>query len=243
MKESISGKRVMSIFLAVAVIMTMFVAVKPMETEGDHLDEGGYALLAAPGFIGPDIELEIQALRSYLLSHGWTDDNIIFLIDDKNWGYVDGDATRANIQNGIAYIAQHSTSSDTVFIGVLDRATDGIECTYFETSIGIFTDDDLGGWIDEITCNQMVIEISSIYSGGFIEECKGDDRLIVCSHEEGQSTEPNLYRLSRGLTTMDADTDNDGRVSVEEAHAYEEENMVGEQTPVSWDHANQEIFM
>ena len=230
-------------------VMLMITVISIQEkTEADYLDEGGWALICAPGNVGDDVVTEIQELRTYLIGHGWTDEQIILLIDDKEWSYCDGDATKANIEDGIGYIAEHSTSTDFVFLGILDRGSKGNEDeTYFETSNGDFTDEEFGEWIDEITYEEMTIEISSNYSGGFIDECKGDYRLIVCSHTENQTTETNYYQLSRGLTTPEADTDENGRISVEEAYTYEKDLVEilsnGEQTPTSWDYDEEELFL
>lgn len=244
MIKRIKAKTVLGILFSVM----LFITAINISTQADHLDEEGWAMICAPGNVGEDIETEIQALRIYLINNGWTDEHIILLIDNKNWDYCDGDATKANIQNGIEYIAEHSTSTDIVFLGILDRASKGQDgTTYFETSNGDFTDMEFGEWIDGITYEEMVIEVSSNYAGGFIDECKGDYRLIVCSHTENQITEINYYTLSRGLTTQEADTDEDGRISVEEAHAYEKDLVEllsnGEQTPTSWDHAEREMFL
>lgn len=228
--------KVLTIFVSTIFFGTMFIVITPTKTKADYLDEEGWAIIAAPPDTRIDTLLEVLALRSYLKEHGWRDSHIIFLIDEKDWYFVDGDATKANIKKGIEYIAKHATNNDTVFIGILNRGSKGKDYSYFETKDGILKDSDLGKWIDWIKCKEMVIEISASYSGGFIDDCKGNNRLIVCSHAENQFTLFNFYRLSRGLKSTDADIDNNGRISVEEAHLYEKKNIKGKQTPVSWYH-------
>lgn len=207
--------------------------LNPIDDDSTPPNQDNWAILVAPvkhwGFPPTDwiFKDEISQMRSYLLEHGWTDDHICFLTRG-NESYVDGDATYENLKMALEDIAIKSDSSDLVYIFLNDHGdrTPGNH-SYFCTIGNYWRDDLFAAELNKIQYKQMVVEVSCCYSGGFLNYCKGENRLILCSCLPGQVAWEGNYNLFRGLT--EAPTNylvDDGYVSVEEAHAYERDNIV-----------------
>lgn len=222
-------RRAMVVFACLVVLTTTLTAGLP-RVEATTLDSEGWTLIIAPTHEGGHTQEDALAFRDYLLEHGWDDERIIFLTDGLNESFVDNSATVQNIIDAMNYIAENANEHDLVVIIVLDRGVYSGESTTFQANDGNISDSEFGTWLNNITYREMVVCFSFNYSGGFIEECKGSDRLVITSHSATESTVDNTYNLTRGLSTPKADADNDGTITVEEAHNYEC-SVVTEQTP------------
>jgi len=213
--------------------------VAPPSTEATELDGPGYALIAAPQFGLTSQVDEAEALRSYLLGHGWTDEMICFLADSTE-NYVDGDATKDNIEEALENIALNSNPSDIIFIAILDHGQDMEGTAYFRTgdegSPVYISDTQFASWVDDIEdFTAMVLYISCPYSGGFVGELEGDGRIVISDCGVMEDYTISEYTFYEALIEEDADTDNDQKVSVEEAYTYMEDTMT-EQHPVIYDY-------
>jgi len=182
---------------------------------------------------------EAQALHDWLVGHGWLDSHITVLADMAG---ADGAPTVENLQGAIASVAQKSNSNSLVFIAVMDQGqyVDGVPT--FSASNGQVSNAMLAGWVNGITTyKQMAIEVSFRYSGGFIQSLSGANRVIVSSHTSTQGYMPNHFILSEGLGSATADTNGDGKVSVQEAFYHQASKIStqypGTQTPQIYDSA------
>ncbi len=168
------------------------------------------------------------AMHNWLIAHGWLDSHITFLADHAS---ADGQATKENLQGAIADVASEATSESKVLIGVLDHGTWINGHCYIQATDGLISGTELDSWLDDIAdYKTMVIELSSRYSGAFISDVSGPNRLIVTSHTYSESYTPNHFLLSEGLSDPGADTSGDGYVSVQEAFAHQY-NKIMEQYP------------
>lgn len=221
-----------SVFFMLSVSMLSLCSLPG--AEATELEPPGWALIAAPCY-GESTHIdEAKELRDYLLDHGWTDDRIIFLAD---WDadYVDGTAYKADIKDAIKNnIAKESTEDDIVFLAVLDHATERDNGhVYFRTSdpdeedeTAYIKDTRLAKWVSKITnFDTMVIYISSPHSGGFVDELEDNCRIVIADCQQEQSYTQREYTLAEALQAKKADTDKDGRITVEEAYAYMEVKM------------------
>jgi len=232
--------------LMLTLAITSMIAVSP-EAKATDFDGPGYALIAAPQF-GLDSQVdEAKNLRNYLIDHGWSDERIIFLAD-LNESYVDGDATKSEIENATNEIALSATSSDLVFIGIMDHAQEIDGHSYFRTGdVGDPTyikDTEFANWVDDIqNFETMVIYISSPYSGGFVSELEGNYRIVISDCGENQTYTTSEYTFYEALTEPQADSDGDGKISVEEAYTWMEDYMQV-QDPVIYDYQkDDEVFL
>ena len=159
------------------------------------------------------------ALHNWLIDHGWDDDHIVFLAAHEG---ADGEPSLDNIHNAISDVASKANGDRLIFISALDDVQYGDGNVYFHASDGVFSQDQLGCWINEITTyEKMGIEVSGRYTGAFIPPLVGPDRVIVTSHAADEDYATNNYKLSVGLGISGADYNGDHHVSFQEAHSYE----------------------
>jgi len=159
------------------------------------------------------------ALHNWLINHGWMDSHIKFLADFTG---ADAAPTKENLQGAIAELAQKSNSNSLVVISVMDHGEFGMVDSYFNAKNGLVSGVELSGWVNGIAnYKSMVVEASFRYSGGFLSPMGGASRVVVTSHATTEGGLPNHYSLSEGLSASGADTNGDGYVSVQEAHAFE----------------------
>lgn len=216
------------VFLMLSVGSFALLSTGSQEASAADFDDPGYALIAAPRFGNVFHCNEALKLRSYLLDKGWSDDQII-LLGNWNKDYVDGKATKDNIKEGLEDINDVATDSDIVFVAILDHATEGEDGhIYFRT--GDTTDEtyvkdtEFQGWIDDLeSYSHLVVYVASPYSGNFVEGLEGSKRIILsdCGIDE-------TYRIGwacfyHGLTKSTADSNNDGKISIEEAYEWMED--------------------
>ncbi len=214
---------VLAVFMALAVFAVM--AHRSAATDLDH----GWAIIVSSGNSNSVHGQEAKDLRTYLVERGWDDEHIIYL----DWGgqyYVDGDPTQAAFEDAIDFVDQVSTVDDVVFIAVLDHGVDGGSDDYFlrfgKKLDEYMSDTEFAAQLDSIdNYRTMVVDIAGSYSGGFIDEASADDRIIVTDCDVDEEYKKSEYSFYEALTNMDADLDYDGKVSVEEAHAFMQASM------------------
>lgn len=106
---------------------------------------------------------------------------------------------------------------------------------YYNSS-AIFLDDTIAAKINRMSMKTMIVVSKPCYSGGIIWDLRGTNRVILTSGTEFQVTYPNLAgtfgeltynflsaingKFPDAATTVDADTNNDGKVSMYEAYIY-----------------------
>jgi len=204
------------------LVLTTFAGIA-FNVGGTDLDQG-WAIIAAPGYDDSQHKTEAKNLRSYLLERGWDDDHIIFLGDGEA-SYDDGEATIENFEDAIDYVSQHSSVEDVIFISVLDHGVKGENGKHYlkfgDDLDETMSDTELDAQLDEITdFDTLVVDIAGPYSGGFIAETQADGRLIITDCSDEEDYKESEYTFYEALTDEDADLDGDGKISVEEAHAF-----------------------
>ena len=239
-----------SIFCMLSIgIMSVF-AICPF-AQAEDFDQPGYAVIAAPKYGGTTHIEEAKNLRSYLIDKGWTDDRIIFLAD-FDASYVDGPAGKDDIFDAVTDdLPLLAGPDDLVFIAILDHAQDRNNGhTYFRTSEPGDDDDEeeteyikdksIDKKVDKVeTFGTMVVYISSPHSGGFVLELKANKRIIIADCQQDETYTTREYTFYEALTEPLADTDGDGKVSIEEAYTHMEDSMT-DQTPEIYDYKTDE---
>jgi hypothetical protein len=154
-----------------------------------------------------------------------------------------------------------------LYDGLVDTDGDEPDVGYFETNYGIdidsdgnlletfsidevlwlyydqmMSDDDLANLLDDIVCNQMIIFMKQCFSGGFIHDLSGSNRIILsaCGEEEfawGADTEGEYgefsYHFMKAVNGEDwtADVNNDNKISMVEAFNYASNKDSQPETP------------
>ncbi len=108
------------------------------------------------------------------------------------------------------------------------------------------TDDDFADLINEINAAQMIIVLEPCFSGGFLADLSGENRVIMSAATEneyswamsGGAYDEFAYHFTSAVNgndpdgnVIDADTDNDGRVTMLEAFNYAKDNDSASETP------------
>lgn len=210
------------IILTIAIMLLGTMMAFPIAMPEESTNNGtAYALIAAPYFPedNPDPRIEAQNIRNWMLNNGWNDEQIIFLADDLNANYIDGTASKENIQSAINQIKSSATVNDKVIIIVLDHGEIGKIDSIFKTRTGNIYDYELGDWLNGINYKEMFIEVSADYSGGFLNYVQGDNRVVVSSHQYDEFSNYNEYSLYNGLINGN-DLNQDGKISIQESHNY-----------------------
>ncbi len=221
-----NGRILATIALTSLLVLSLTVIATPPEAKR-------WALIVAPEHEGGTVYEDALDMYDYLKDEGWTDDEIIFLTDGSEESFVDGDASAEEIYAAFSHLALNVNSIDTVVIVLGDNGAFGTEDFYLISSDDIqISSWDIGLQLDAINTQDMAVVVSFDYSGGFIDNLAGNDRLVLTSHGI-ESTSSNAYNLADGLTEEDADANEDGVVSFEEAHSWVAEEISGQSPQIS----------
>ncbi|TAE61049.1 MAG: hypothetical protein EAZ89_00940 [Bacteroidetes bacterium] len=110
------------------------------------------------------------------------------------------------------------------------------ETLFYYNTPGAISDDQLSGWINSIPFARLVAVIEPCFGGGLLRDLKGSNRVIVSASTEFEfswalppSYQYNAFSYhftaavngaTHSGTPVDADSDNDGDVSILEAFLY-----------------------
>jgi hypothetical protein len=101
-------------------------------------------------------------------------------------------------------------------------------------------DDELAALLDRVDANVISVFMEPCFSGGFIDDLSGPDRVISTATEEETVSWGNLFvelfteafhRATRSGSPVDADADGNGHISMREAFNYAAENDTYAETP------------
>lgn len=127
-----------------------------------------------------------------------------------------------------------------------ENDTQSIDETFSRYNVSSITDDDFADLINEINAAQMIIVLEPCFSGGFLADLSGENRVIMSAATEneyswamsGGAYDEFSYHFTSAVNgndpdgnTIDADTDNDGRVTMLEAFIYAKDNDTASETP------------
>ncbi len=221
------ARKALTAGITLLITLAAFVGIAD-EASATDLDPG-WAIIVGLNDGSVDHTQEAMNLRSYLLERGWDDEQIIFLCPG-DMPYIDGYPTKRNFKRAINHVARVSTSDDLVFIAVLDHGVDGEDGKYYlrfgEDLDRYMSDRRFGRRLDRIeNYRTMVVDIAGSYSGAFIDNAEGNNRIVVADCSPTETYLESEYSFYEALTDMTADTDYDGQVSVEEAYALMLDSM------------------
>lgn len=206
--------------MIMALVATTYMSVAVPANSGEGPVDR-YAVIAAPTHPGGNVYEEALAMREYLISRGWNDNEIVFLTDASNEWFVDGISTKFNIENAIRWVAENADENDVVGLILGDRGMICGNMPYIVTSDQeLISSHELSTWINEINCPNMLVSLSFDFDGNFIEAIAEPGRLITTSHGLFEETPFNAYSLAEGLRNPLADMNRDGHVSIEEAQSF-----------------------
>ncbi|MCK4413711.1 MAG: hypothetical protein KAY32_09215 [Candidatus Eisenbacteria sp.] len=158
-------------------------------------------------------------------------------------------ATRTYIDMVFNELAAELTASDQLFLYTTDHGgrVSGWDCYLNLWNLEELQDDELAVYIDALPCETIVCTFEQCYSGGMIDDLAGDGRVIATAaryDEYSWAMGPDyiydtfVYHWTCAVAwqdpdgnSVDADTNDDGIVSMEEAFIYAEANDFESETP------------
>ena len=178
-----------------------------------------------------------------LQMHGYTSNNIYVIYKDgvgeDTYTQVDYPANHASMDTVFGILEDEMGFRDTLFFYTTNHGGGGgISVWNPMDPAGGLTHSQVSNWLDAITCNNMIIVMEQCVSGKFITHLSAEDRVILtaCKDDEssyGCDTEGNWdefvyhfmcalisYSFHAPLSTVDADYNNDGLISMKEAFIH-----------------------
>ena len=163
---------------------------------------------------------------------------------DFNYGLVDsdGDEPEAGYSES-AYGKDFNDDGDMVDTVKIDE----VLCLYYYQ---LLSDDALADMLDDLQYSQMIIFMKQCFSGGFIHDLSGTNRIILasCTEEqfswsadtEGSYGEFSIHFMRAvNLEDLDADVDDSGSISMVEAFNYASQQDSRDEIPHYDDNGDQ----
>lgn len=184
----------------------------------------------------PSLDLKLYGADSILVSSPLD-------LDDDGKADIEYAATKDNLRKVLSDLADEVTDNDHLLFFVVDHG--GRDETTLASYICLWGDNvrlypqELADMLKDINVGYMTFVLGQCYSGGFIKDLQGDNRLIMTACRENELSycrpvEPFdefVYQLTSALAgctpygeSVDADYDKDGMVTLLEAYRYAEEN-------------------
>jgi len=197
---------------------------------------------------------DIIYMKFILNMNGYSDDNIYVVYkdgvpeDDAN--PVHYPATHDSLDTVFGILATEMGARDTLFFYTTNHGgSSGISVWNPLDSSGALTHTQVSDWLDSITCNNMIIVMEQCVSGKFISHISALNRVILTACKDDESSWPCdtegtwdefVYHFMCALISfsfhnpqldVDADYDEDGKISMKEAFIYAAINDSRDETP------------
>ena len=239
------NKIILSIFTFVLIVLSYTSAVGSSHClikyeEPIYENSNLWAVLITVG--EPDLDdKDAGRLYDILLDNGWPENNIRYLVEEQS--------TKEEILNVSNWLNEHGVQEDDLVLfyfsmhggykndtAPFDEPDDKDEFIVpykHNKSDENIIDEELNLMFEEIKTEKLIIIFESCYSGGMIDganDTKKTGRIVITSTNVNETSYPYslffskkgflfAYYLIKGLDGR-ADKNNDGYVSVEEAHQY-----------------------
>ncbi len=178
-----------------------------------------------------------------LQMHGYTSNNIYVIYKDgvgeDTYTPVNYPANHTSMNTVFGILEDKMGARDTLFFYTTNHGgSGGISVWNPMDSAGGLTHSQVSDWLDAITCHNMIIVMEQCVSGKFITHLSAVNRVILtaCKDDEssyGCDTEGNWdefvyhfmcalisYSFHAPLSTVNADYNNDGLISMKEAFIH-----------------------
>ena len=153
---------------------------------------------------------------------------------------IDYAATKANMTTVFNTLRDTLSQTDSLFIYTTDHGgQDAGQDVHMYLWGEEITDDEFATEVDKVNCGDMMIVMEQCHSGGFIDDLSACGRTIAtaCQHDETScgmdwlTYDEFVYHWTAAVrgqtpdgTAVDADSNDDGHVSMQEAFVYARDN-------------------
>lgn len=198
---------------------------------------------------------DLSYMYLILLLNGYPPDNIYVVYkdgvgEDTNTP-VDYPATQTSMETVFQNLNQTLTADDKFFFFTTNHGGSSGLTTYWPNGGDQYLNTtEVAGWLDSITCDHMIIVMEQCWSGQFIQAISASNRVIMTACDDGESSyacdtegqwDEYVYhfmsaligtKLPGGIGDAWADFNNDGKISMREAHLYAVLNDSWPETPM-----------
>lgn len=220
-----------------------------------------YAVLISGGANAANNHLrywnELKATYNMLKARGWKPANMFVIYADgvgrDNSIPVHYLASAANIKTVFTNLAAKMGGADTLYIMLNDHGGNGANAVPKDATLNLWgtsiTDVAFAAEVNRIQkYKKMIVQMEQCYSGGFLDDLAGPNRIMMsaCTADQpswamGPSYTWNWYtyfylaaltgQKPDGAGPVDADVNNDGKVSMAEAHNFARANDQANEQP------------
>jgi hypothetical protein len=155
---------------------------------------------------------------------GVAPERLVYLVDAEEEGdkKVSGKSTRDEITKALDAFAKQAGPDDVVFITLIGHGSFDGRASKFNLPGPDMSAADFSAAVKKLPAKQVVFVNTTSSSGPFVEELSGAGRTIVTATRNGAEQYDTLFGgyFVTALTSEDADSDKNQRVSVLEAFQY-----------------------
>ena len=109
---------------------------------------------------------------------GYNNDHIIYLSNDPDDTGVDDLSTKSNVKRHLNELSSQTTRKSKIFLFICGH---GSPIGTVQVKDSIIYDYELAEWIEHLNYKTITVLIDSCYSGNFIDDLSGDNRIIITS--------------------------------------------------------------
>jgi len=156
--------------------------------------------------------------------YGLPADDVIYLGEDpaRDVKRCSGRSTREAIEQAAGRLAARSRPGDGVFIVLIGHGASATGAARFNLPGPDLTAEEFSKLLDRFAAQTVIFVNAASASGGFVSALSGKNRIIItATRTEGERNQTRFGEyFAEGLSSLDADADKDGRVSILEAFTW-----------------------
>ena len=153
---------------------------------------------------------------------GVVDASLIYLSADSTSHGVTGKATKAEVENAFTSLAKRAAAGDVVLVYLVGHGSGEGAKSAVNVSGPDPTAADYKMWVSMFPKQTVVFVNASSASGDFVEQLRHSGRVVITATKTAMERNESVFaaQFSRALSTEEADSDKDGRISVLEAFEF-----------------------
>lgn len=163
----------------------------------------------------------VEAARG---SWGGNDSTVTWLAEDpaSDRQRINGRATRGAIDSAFTRLATRSKAGDLVAVFLVGHGSGAGAESRLSLPGADPTARDYAAWLDRLPGRTVVVVVAASGSGDFLPVLARPGRIVITATRSSTERNESYFasRWAHGLSSMEADADKDGRVSVLEAYQY-----------------------
>jgi len=156
--------------------------------------------------------------------YGLPADDAIYLGEDpaRDPKRCSGRSTREGIEQAIGRLAARARPGDHVFVVLIGHGASATGAARFNLPGPDLTAEAFSTLLDRFAAQSVIFVNTASASGGFVPALSGKNRVVItATRTEGERNQTRFGEyFADGISSLDADADKDGRVSILEAFTW-----------------------